>query len=94
MPDAPTTAIAEPAATRVAKSPSETMNGRGQGGIVARGEQQAVAAIASAITELDLSPRPIDLRPLPFEGTWGLATSAAYALANEAVMRDLEAREL
>ncbi|MFN8594043.1 MAG: arginine--tRNA ligase [Thermomicrobiales bacterium] len=91
MPDAPTTAIAEPAATQVAKSPSETMNGRGQGGIVARGEQQAAAAIAAAITELDLSPRPIDLRPLPFEGTWGLATSAAYALANEAVMRDLEA---
>ena len=36
-------------------------------------------------------PRPVDLRPLPFEGTWGLATSAAYGLANEAVMRDLEA---
>jgi arginyl-tRNA synthetase len=62
-----------------------------RGGIIARGERQAAEAIAAALADLGFTPRSVDLRPLPFEGTWGLATSAAYALANEAVMAELQA---
>ena len=94
MNDAPQTAVATPAtASDAPVSPAAPpANGRAaRGGIMARGEQQAAEAIAAALADLGFSPRPVDLRPLPFEGTWGLATSAAYALANEAVMRDLDA---
>jgi arginyl-tRNA synthetase len=91
MNDAPQTAVANPATASNATPTARPANGRGEGGIVARGERQAAAAIAAALADLGFSPRPVDLRPIPFEGTWGLATSAAYALANEAVMRDLEA---
>src|SRR5215212_7329351 len=62
----------------------------GRGGIIARGEREAGEAIAAALADLGFAPRSVDLRPLPFEGTWGLATSAAYGLANEAVTRALE----
>jgi arginyl-tRNA synthetase len=93
MTDAPQTAVASPATASDTTSAAPAANGRGgaQGGVVARGERQVVEAIAAALADLGFSPRPVDLRPIPFEGTWGLATSAAYALANEAVMRDLEA---
>ena len=87
MTDAPATAEAAPA---VAVSPVSA-NGRGQGGIIARGERQAAEAIAAALSDLGFGPRPVEFRPLPFEGTWGLATSIAYALGNEAVTRELEA---
>ena len=90
MTDAPPTAVADPApVTRETATPPS--NGSGGGGIIARGEREAAAALASALADLGFSPRRIDLRPLPFEGTWGLATSAAYGLANEAVMGDLKA---
>lgn len=90
MHNAPETAVAT-SATASATTPPASANGHGsQGGIVARGEAQATAAIAAALADLGFSPRPVDLRPIPFEGTWGLATSAAYGLANEAVMRELE----
>lgn len=93
MTDAPQTAVASPATVSDTTPTSPAANGRGgaQGGVVARGERQVVEAIAAALADLGFSPRSVDLRPIPFEGTWGLATSAAYALANEAVMRDLEA---
>jgi arginyl-tRNA synthetase len=91
MNDAPETAVADRAAAANDTTPSRTADGRRGGGIVARGERQAAEAIAAALADLGFSPRPVDLRPIPFEGTWGLATSAAYALGNEAVMRELEA---
>ncbi len=95
MNDAPqTTDAPAPATATVTTAPTATAaNGRNgaRGGIVARGEREVAGAIAAALADLGFSPRPVDLRPLPFEGTWGLATSAAYGLANEAVMRDLEA---
>jgi arginyl-tRNA synthetase len=93
MNDAPSTAVATaaPAATDARPAAAIPANGRAHGGIVARGEQEAAAAIAAALADLGFSPRAVDLRPIPFEGTWGLATSAAYGLANEAVMRELEA---
>jgi arginyl-tRNA synthetase len=91
MTDAPKTAVAEPVPTTKQADTRSPANGRNGSGIIARGERQAAEAIAAALDDLGFSPRTVDLRPLPFEGTWGLATSAAYGLANEAVMRDLEA---
>lgn len=91
MYNAPETAVAT-TATASASTPAAAANGHGShGGIVARGEAQVAAAIAAALADLGFTSRPVDLRPIPFEGTWGLATSAAYGLANEAVMRELEA---
>src|ERR687898_2334989 len=94
MTDSPRTAVADAApaadtASAAATAPSTPANGRG--GVIARGEREAGEAIAVALADLGFSPRRVDLRPLPFEGTWGLATSAAYSLANEAVTRELEA---
>src|SRR5215204_540189 len=96
MTDSSQTAVADPAAatdvsSSTAAARSAPVNGRG--GVIARGERQAGEAIAAALADLGFAPRPVDLRPLPFEGTWGLATSAAYALANEAVTRELEASD-
>ncbi|MGH2615074.1 MAG: arginine--tRNA ligase [Thermomicrobiales bacterium] len=90
MNDAPETAVAEHAPAVAQKTTTPLTNGRDGGGIISRGESQAADAIAAALADLGFAPRKVDLRPLPFEGTWGLATSAAYGLANEAVMRDLE----
>src|SRR5215211_5289128 len=93
MSDSPQTAIADQATA--AGGTSSTAAGstptNGRGGIIARGEREAGEAIAAALADLGFAPRSVDLRPLPFEGTWGLATSAAYGLANEAVTRELEA---
>ncbi len=91
MTDTPPIAVAEPKPAVARETTSPSSNGRGGGGIIARGERQAAEAVAAALADLGFTPRQVDLRPLPFEGTWGLATSAAYALANEAVMRDLAA---
>src|SRR5919107_2114024 len=93
MPDTPQTAVAEPAsaadvASSAAAASSAPANGRGW--VIARGEREAGEAIAAALADLGFAPRSFDLRSLPFEGTWGLATSAAYGLANEAVARELE----
>src|SRR5215216_7698130 len=94
MTDSPRTAVANPApaadgSSSMAATRATPANGRG--GVIARGEQEAGEAIAAAMAELGFAPRAVDLRPLPFEGTWGLATSVAYGLANEAVTRELEA---
>ena len=92
MNDAPESAVATATpAPEAAAPPAPTSNGHGRGGVIARGEREAAEAIAAALADLGFGPRPVDLRPLPFEGTWGLATSAAYGLANEAVTRELEA---
>jgi arginyl-tRNA synthetase len=61
------------------------------GGIIAREEARAAEAIAAAIADLGLPARPVDLRPLPFEGTWGVASSVCFGLANDAVMAELDA---
>ena len=81
MNNAPQSAVADPAppATDIASSAAAVTSApiNGRGGIIARGEREAGEAIAAALADLGFSPRSIDLRPLPFEGTWGLATSAA-----------------
>src|SRR5829696_3704875 len=61
-------------------------------GIIAREEQEARQRIAAALADLGVTPRgPIDLRPIPFAGTWGVATSVCHQLAGELVMSELEA---
>ncbi len=61
-------------------------------GIVAREGREAREKIAAALAELGLTPRgSIDLRPIPFSGTWGVATSVCHQLAGEVVMAELEA---
>ena len=63
------------------------------GGIIAREEAQARASIAAALADLgvDSGGRAIDLRSIPFAGTWGAASSVCRALASDLVQRDLEA---
>ncbi len=63
------------------------------GGIIAREERAAAEAIRSALQQagVDLGSRPIDLRPLPFEGTWGSASTVCRMAAGELVTRELEA---
>jgi arginyl-tRNA synthetase len=61
------------------------------GGIIARGEERTREAIAAALASGGYRPRgPIDLRPLPFEGRWGVATSVSHAIAGEVAQRELE----
>jgi arginyl-tRNA synthetase len=59
-------------------------------GIIAQEQQAAAAAIESALSDLGFSTRVRDLRPVPFDGTWGVASAVCLSLANELVLRDLE----
>ena len=60
-------------------------------GIVAREQRDARAAIAGVLADLGVSLKgPIDLRPIPFAGTWGVASSVCHALAGDLVMTELE----
>jgi arginyl-tRNA synthetase len=60
-------------------------------GIVAQEQRDARAAIAGVLAELGVSLKgPIDLRPIPFAGTWGVASSVCHALAGDLVMTELE----
>jgi len=67
-------------------------SGASQDGIIAWEERQAVEAIRAALAALgiDTGARPINLRPIPFAGTWGSATSICRALASDLVTRELE----
>jgi arginyl-tRNA synthetase len=61
-------------------------------GTIRRGEQHAREAIHAALRTLNLQPRgPVDLRPLPFAGTWGVASSISHMLAGDLAQRELEA---
>lgn len=60
-------------------------------GIIAREAGIARDAIAAALSSRGLTPRgPIDVRPVPFAGTWGVASSVAHQLAGELAMAELE----
>jgi arginyl-tRNA synthetase len=59
-------------------------------GTIDQGETMARAAIESALRDMGFEPRgPIDLRPLPFAGTWGAATSVSHAAAGAIAQREL-----
>ncbi len=62
-------------------------------GIIAREQRAAADAIRQALADAGIDPgtKPIDLRPLPFEGTWGSASTIARMVAGDLVTKDLEA---
>ncbi len=62
-------------------------------GIIAREEAAARTEIRSAALAAGADPgeRPIDLRPLPFAGTWGSASTIAHMLASAVVQAELAA---
>lgn len=62
-------------------------------GVIAREEQAAIDAIKAALASEGIDPgiRPVDLRPLPFEGTWGSASTVARMAAGDLVQRQLDA---
>ena len=64
-----------------------------QTGIIAQQEAAAIAAIRAAASAAGADPgdRPVDLRPLPFAGTWGSASTIARMLASGLVQAELEA---
>jgi arginyl-tRNA synthetase len=47
-------------------------------------EERIAARIRAALEELGYAPRAVELRRIPFSGAWGVATSAAKALAGQA----------
>ncbi len=62
-------------------------------GVIAREEQAAIEAIKAALASQQIDPgtKPIDLRPLPFEGTWGSASTIARMAAGDIVQKQLDA---
>ena len=61
------------------------------GGIIAHEADRARAAIGRALAGLGIEASVDDLRPLPFAGVWGVASSICMGLASDLVLRDLEA---
>ena len=51
-------------------------------------EDQAAAAINNVLDELGYGSRSLAMRPVPFSGSWGTATSVAFQLANESAQKD------
>lgn len=62
-------------------------------GVIAREEHAALEAIRAALASegVDLGTKPLDLRPLPFEGTWGSASTIARMAAGDIAQKQLEA---
>lgn len=62
-------------------------------GVIAREEQAAIQAIRDALSSagVDIGTRAVDLRPIPFEGTWGSASTICRMAAGELVTNELEA---
>lgn len=62
-------------------------------GIISREASAAATAIRTALGthNIDLGDRPIDLRPLPFEGTWGSASTVCRMVAGDIVNAELTA---
>jgi arginyl-tRNA synthetase len=50
-------------------------------------EQQVIHAIQAALASLGFGERPVPLRQIPFNGSWGYATPVAMQLAHESVAR-------
>jgi arginyl-tRNA synthetase len=85
---------AAPAATADRTPADATVAPAPAAGILAREETRARDAIRRAVVGLNLAggaDRYIDLRSLPFAGTWGAATTVARALASDLVTAELEA---
>lgn len=59
-------------------------------GIMALEVLRAKAAIERALAGEGIEATVNDLRPLPFEGVWGVASSIAMSLASDLALRELE----
>ncbi|HET8524202.1 MAG TPA: hypothetical protein VFL82_13285, partial [Thermomicrobiales bacterium] len=62
-------------------APGDEIGADWESGIIARQERQAASAIEQALRELGVEARVRDLRPVPFEGTWGVASSICHMVA-------------
>lgn len=51
-------------------------------------EEQAAAIINEVLDDLGYGSRPLAMRPVPFSGSWGTASSVAFQLANESVQEN------
>ena len=62
-------------------------------GIIACEERSAIESLRDALREAGIDPgaKPIELRALPFEGTWGGASTIARMVAGDLVSQELEA---
>ncbi|HWV22819.1 MAG TPA: arginine--tRNA ligase, partial [Thermomicrobiales bacterium] len=74
-------------------TPSNAPSPASTGGIIVREQSAAADAIRAALTNLgiEIGNRPLDMRPLPFEGTWGSASTIARMVAGDLVTAELEA---
>jgi arginyl-tRNA synthetase len=73
------------------ETPRSDARGGVPAGIMALEAQRAKAAIERALERQGVTASVNDLRPLPFEGVWGVASSIAMSLASDLAMRELEA---
>ncbi len=48
-------------------------------------EQRAADSINEVVAGLGFQPRTLEMRAIPFSGSWGTSSSVSYALANEAL---------
>jgi arginyl-tRNA synthetase len=60
-------------------------------GIMAQEITRAKTAIEQALSQAGITASVNDLRPLPFEGVWGVASSICMSLASDLAMSELEA---
>lgn len=62
-------------------------------GVIAREEAAAIEAIRAALAHegVEIGNKPLELRPLPFEGTWGSASTIARMAAGDIVQKQLDA---
>ncbi len=62
-------------------------------GVIAQEEAVAASTIRDAAIAIGLNPgdRPVELRPLPFAGAWGSASTIARMLASTVVSTELDA---
>jgi arginyl-tRNA synthetase len=61
-------------------------------GIMAQETARAKAAIEQALASEGITASVNDLRPLPFEGVWGVASSVCMSLASDLALKELEAQ--
>jgi arginyl-tRNA synthetase len=80
------------AGTTTDTTPSAGATPTALSGTVAVEDAKAGGAIRDALRGLGFGERRFDLRPIPFAGTWGAATSVCRALASEVILRELEER--
>src|SRR5215218_9194260 len=80
-----------PSMSSTTEQPQSTAPSAAPSGIMALEALRAKDAIEQALAAEGTAAPVNDLRPLPFEGVWGVASSVCMGLASDLVLRDLEA---